>query len=63
MDPIENRYRDEEARAQATRDMLKCITDHRKFADSLPPQDKELVHLIHEPIDTIASVLINPCLK
>lgn len=43
MDPIESRYKDEDARAQATRDLLKCIVDHRMSADSLPPQDKETV--------------------
>ncbi|KAI9115670.1 hypothetical protein K1719_013339 [Acacia pycnantha] len=43
VDPIENRYKDEEARAQATRYLLKCILDHRKSVDSLLPQDKELI--------------------
>ncbi|KAK7287503.1 hypothetical protein RIF29_00783 [Crotalaria pallida] len=43
MDPIENRYKDDEGRAQATRDLLKCISEHHTFADSLPPQNKELI--------------------
>ncbi|XP_015898589.3 heat shock 70 kDa protein 16 [Ziziphus jujuba] len=43
VDPIENRYKDEEARAQATRDLLKCIVDYRMTMDSLPPKEKELL--------------------
>lgn len=43
MDPIENRYKDGEARVQATSDLLKCIVDYRMAMDSLPPKDKELV--------------------
>ncbi|XP_027330921.1 heat shock 70 kDa protein 16-like [Abrus precatorius] len=44
VDPIENRYKDEEERAQATRDLLSCIVEHRMSADSLPPQNKELIN-------------------
>ncbi|KAJ0018175.1 hypothetical protein Pint_10955 [Pistacia integerrima] len=36
VDPIENRYKEEEARAQATRDLLKCTLDYRKVVGSLP---------------------------
>lgn len=43
VDPIENRYKEEEGRAQAIRDLLKCISEHHTYADSLPPQEKELV--------------------
>ncbi|KAJ8763650.1 hypothetical protein K2173_003122 [Erythroxylum novogranatense] len=43
VDPIENRYRDEEARAQATRDLVKNIVDYRTSVDSLQPQDKESI--------------------
>ncbi|KAL5548354.1 hypothetical protein UlMin_003585 [Ulmus minor] len=43
VDPIENRYRDEDARAQATRDLLKCIEDYRMAMDSLPHKDKKLI--------------------
>ncbi|XP_054795091.1 heat shock 70 kDa protein 16-like isoform X2 [Prosopis cineraria] len=43
VDPIENRYRDEAARVQATRDLLKCIADHRMSASSFLPQDKESI--------------------
>ncbi|XP_014502537.1 heat shock 70 kDa protein 16 [Vigna radiata var. radiata] len=43
VDPIEYRYKDREARPQATRDLLSCIVEYRMSADSLPPQDKELV--------------------
>ncbi|KAK9269395.1 hypothetical protein L1049_001168 [Liquidambar formosana] len=43
VDPIENRYKDEEARAQATRDLLNCIVDYRMSVDSLPSKDRELI--------------------
>ncbi|KAK7276824.1 hypothetical protein RIF29_17970 [Crotalaria pallida] len=43
VDPIENRYMDEEARAQATRDLLGSIVEHRMSADSLPLQNKEQI--------------------
>lgn len=46
VDPIEHRYRDEEARAQATRDLLNCIVDYRMGAGSLPPSDRDAVHSI-----------------
>ena len=46
VDPIENRYKDDEARTQATRDLLKCIKDHRASAGTLPVQDKELVQIL-----------------
>uniref|UniRef100_J3MGW2 Heat shock 70 kDa protein 16 n=2 Tax=Oryza brachyantha TaxID=4533 RepID=J3MGW2_ORYBR len=41
VDPIENRCRDEEVRAQAMRELMKCIADHRMAAKSLsnPEQD------------------------
>ncbi|KAM1807812.1 hypothetical protein FF1_030531 [Malus domestica] len=35
VNPIENRYKDEEARLQATRDLLKCIGDYRMAANSV----------------------------
>lgn len=34
----------------ATRDLSKCILKHRASADSLPPQDKELVQKIYASI-------------
>ncbi|GAB2240134.1 hypothetical protein Droror1_Dr00020652 [Drosera rotundifolia] len=43
LDPIENRYKDEEARAQAIRDLLKCIADNRAAAASLPSHSKDAV--------------------
>lgn len=43
VDPIEHRYRDEEARAQATRDLLNCIVEHRMAAGSLPPSDRDAI--------------------
>ncbi|KAL6494194.1 hypothetical protein OROGR_030994 [Orobanche gracilis] len=43
VDPIENRYRDEDARAEAMRNLLRCIVEHRMSADSLPPESKELI--------------------
>ncbi|KAJ7963831.1 Heat shock 70 kDa protein [Quillaja saponaria] len=43
VNPIENRYKDVEARAQATRDLLKCIVEYRMSVDSLPAQGRELM--------------------
>ncbi|RHN57770.1 putative Heat shock protein 70 family [Medicago truncatula] len=43
VDPIENRYKDEEERVQATRDLLGCIVEHRMSAGSLPQENKELI--------------------
>lgn len=43
VDPIESRYKDDEARAQATKDLLKCIGDYRMAVDSLSPMDRELI--------------------
>ncbi|XP_042517733.1 heat shock 70 kDa protein 16 isoform X2 [Macadamia integrifolia] len=43
VDPIESRYKDEEARAQATRDLLQCIVDHRMAVKSLPPNERDAV--------------------
>ncbi|XP_044478180.1 heat shock 70 kDa protein 16-like isoform X1 [Mangifera indica] len=36
VDPIENRYKEEGARAQATGDLLRCSSDYRKVVGSLP---------------------------
>ncbi|MCL7039852.1 hypothetical protein MKW94_021061 [Papaver nudicaule] len=44
VDPIESRYKDEEARAQATRDLLKCIVDYRMAVKSLPTSDRDVVN-------------------
>ncbi|XP_031282802.1 heat shock 70 kDa protein 16 isoform X2 [Pistacia vera] len=43
VDPIENRYKEEEARAQATRDLLKCTLDYRKVVGSLPSSMRDAV--------------------
>ncbi|CAI9087209.1 OLC1v1021228C1 [Oldenlandia corymbosa var. corymbosa] len=43
VDPIEHRYKDEEARAQATKNLLNCIVEYRMAADSLPPNEKNAV--------------------
>ncbi|XP_022716906.1 heat shock 70 kDa protein 16-like [Durio zibethinus] len=43
VDPVENRYKDEEARAQFSRDLLKCIVDYRMSTKSLPNEDRELI--------------------
>ncbi|KAJ6376571.1 hypothetical protein OIU76_025677 [Salix suchowensis] len=43
VDPVENRYKDEEARAQATTDLLNSIVDHRMSMDSLPTKDRGLI--------------------
>lgn len=44
VDPIENRYKEEEARAQATRNLLNCIMEYRTAADSLTPTEKDVVY-------------------
>ncbi|KAK1305389.1 Heat shock 70 kDa protein 16 [Acorus calamus] len=43
VDPIENRYRDEESRAQAIRDLLNCIVDYRIAVKSLATPDRDMV--------------------
>ncbi|KAF8391557.1 hypothetical protein HHK36_023863 [Tetracentron sinense] len=43
VDPIENRFKDEEARAQATRDLLKCIVDYSMAVTSVPESDRDAV--------------------
>ncbi|XP_052181222.1 heat shock 70 kDa protein 16 isoform X3 [Diospyros lotus] len=43
VDPIENRFKDEEARAQATRNLLNCIVEYRMAAGSLPASEKDAV--------------------
>ncbi|XP_004294376.1 PREDICTED: heat shock 70 kDa protein 16 [Fragaria vesca subsp. vesca] len=43
VDPIESRYRDEEAREQATKDLLKCIGDYRMAVEPLSPMDRETI--------------------
>ncbi|KAK4858623.1 hypothetical protein QYF36_019549 [Acer negundo] len=42
-DPIENRYKEEEARAEATRDLLKCATDYKMVVGSLPSSVRDEV--------------------
>ncbi|KAJ6805199.1 heat shock 70 kDa protein 16-like [Iris pallida] len=44
VDPIENRYRDEEARAQATRELLKCIVDHRMAVQAVATYERDAVN-------------------
>ncbi|XWS19423.1 hypothetical protein CRYUN_Cryun31cG0014600 [Craigia yunnanensis] len=43
VNPIENRYKDEAARVQAMRDLLKCIADYRMAAGSLSSIKKDAV--------------------
>ncbi|WRX28889.1 Heat shock protein 70 family - like 10 [Theobroma cacao] len=43
VDPVESRYKDEEARAQASSDLLKCIVDYRMSTKALPNEDRELI--------------------
>ncbi|KAJ3679385.1 hypothetical protein LUZ60_017396 [Juncus effusus] len=43
VDPIESRWKEEEARAQATRQLANCIVGHRIDADSLPSDLKDAV--------------------
>ncbi|GAU40050.1 hypothetical protein TSUD_258430, partial [Trifolium subterraneum] len=43
VDPVDNRYKDEEARVQSTRDLLGYIVEHRMSTDSLSPESKEQI--------------------
>jgi len=43
VDPIENRFRDEEARVQATRELFKCIADHRMAVKSVATYERDAV--------------------
>lgn len=43
VDPIENRCKDDEVRTQTTRELLKCIVDHRMAAKSLSAPEREAV--------------------
>ncbi|KAL6873796.1 hypothetical protein ACP4OV_013878 [Aristida adscensionis] len=43
VDPIENRCKDDEVRAQTIRELSKCIADHRMAAKSLSTPDREAV--------------------
>ncbi|XP_039035929.1 heat shock 70 kDa protein 16-like isoform X2 [Hibiscus syriacus] len=43
VDPVEIRYKDEEARTQASRDLLKCIADLQMSTKSLPKEDREAI--------------------
>ncbi|KAJ6807113.1 heat shock 70 kDa protein 16-like [Iris pallida] len=43
VDPIENRYRDEEVRVQATRELLKCIVDHRMAVKAVATYERDAV--------------------
>ncbi|KAL3522014.1 hypothetical protein ACH5RR_014848 [Cinchona calisaya] len=43
VDPVEHRYRDEDARAQATRNLLNCIVEYRMATGSLPPSEIDAV--------------------
>ncbi|KAL4628400.1 hypothetical protein ACB092_05G235800 [Castanea dentata] len=43
VDPIENRYKEEEARARASKDLLDCITNYRMVVESLPVGERDVV--------------------
>lgn len=43
VDPIENRYKDEAAREQATRNLLNCIEEFRMGVGSLSPSARDEV--------------------
>jgi hypothetical protein len=43
VDPIENRCKDEEVRAEATRELSKRIVDHRMAAKSLSTPERDAV--------------------
>lgn len=44
LDPIESRYKEEDARAQATKNLSNCIKEYCMAANSLPANDKEAVY-------------------
>ncbi|WOL15701.1 heat shock 70 kDa protein 16 [Canna indica] len=44
VDPIESRYKDEEGRPQATRELLKCIVDYRMAVSSLTTYERDAVN-------------------
>ncbi|XP_007020850.2 PREDICTED: heat shock 70 kDa protein 16 [Theobroma cacao] len=43
VDPVESRYKDEEARAQASSELLNSIVAYRMSTKSLPNEDRELI--------------------
>ncbi|KAF3964858.1 hypothetical protein CMV_010901 [Castanea mollissima] len=43
VDPIENRYKEEEARARASKDLLDCITNYRMVVESHPVGERDVV--------------------
>ncbi|XP_022842883.1 heat shock 70 kDa protein 16-like isoform X2 [Olea europaea var. sylvestris] len=43
VDPVEHRYKEEEARAQATRSLLNCIVEYRMSVGSLPPSERDVI--------------------
>ncbi|KAF8687363.1 hypothetical protein HU200_043049 [Digitaria exilis] len=43
VDPIENRCKDDEMRAEVARELLKCIVDHRMAAKSLSASERDAV--------------------
>ncbi|KAL0305925.1 UNVERIFIED_CONTAM: Heat shock protein 16 [Sesamum radiatum] len=43
VDPIEIRYKEEEARAMATRELLNCIVEYRMAVASLPSSERDAV--------------------
>ncbi|MFS8025668.1 putative Heat shock protein 70 family [Helianthus anomalus] len=44
VEPVESRYKEEDARAQATKALSNCINKYRTAANSLPAAEKEAVH-------------------
>ncbi|KAL2495388.1 Heat shock 70 kDa protein 16 [Forsythia ovata] len=43
VDPVEHRYKEEEARAHTTRSLLNCIVEYRMAVESLPPSERDVV--------------------
>ncbi|KAG6691572.1 hypothetical protein I3842_10G069700 [Carya illinoinensis] len=43
LDPIENRYKEEEARAQASKGLLDCITEYRMLVQALPAGERDVI--------------------
>ncbi|KAL2473393.1 heat shock 70 kDa protein 16-like [Forsythia ovata] len=47
VDPIEHRYKEEEARTKATRSLLNFIVEYRMAAGSLPPTERDELSFAH----------------
>lgn len=53
VDPIENRYKEEAAREQATRNLWNCIQEYQMAVRSLPPSARDAVGSLKHKDDSI----------